>query len=605
MSCFASSLECQYTKSENYTQIEPKLAISSEFELLDDYGWGDPLIITDNGKAPGGIPVIKVMNPNDKEVSIDINYTQIVTSSLTGTSKYGSQKEGIRIPANDFVILEAVHGFDSSYTSYIDLQSLKYVVTEPRLMTVRNIKVLKTREICQTCAQGLQCLNDGHSCNPIYDDAKCGSGICNIAGFCGHIKIVDCPNGKLNCNDKICLTPSTKGEGEAYECQFECKSDRYDDGKCLKSSEELFAFMAGLIILTAFGAGLIAIPKIRKARKLLKNLTDEFEKIKSKKEELDAEAKILATTIQKLNGNIAELNQKIGALNKKKEDAEAESKRAIEALNKQKQNAESENKRIIQELNTEIELAKQTTKKSIKILNKKIRNAKGDAKLEFQKQLKKEQNLGKKRIKAIQKDIQMKADSLKEIENDLNVKVSDERRKLNDKMDEIDSNRKEIQYQEQELSKRKRKLELEQEEIERKSREQHIKKLEQYYKQKYEHASSNVFYDKDAGYFKIKFKNGNLFSLQKHIYYNKITENLQGKEIHHIDYDELNNELWNLIAIDKNAHKNFKHYRVTKGDWLQGYNELKSQLEMKNEDFPEHIRKHLKKLTQQKLVDKP
>lgn len=96
-------------------------------------------------------------------------------------------------------------------------------------------EINETHKVCKQCF-GNDCLNDGDACNPLDDNVKCGSGICNIAGICGHKKVVPCPDGLRNCNSEICLNDSTKEVGQAYKCYWECKSDKYENGTCLKSS---------------------------------------------------------------------------------------------------------------------------------------------------------------------------------------------------------------------------------------------------------------------------------------------------------------------------------------------------------------------------------
>ncbi|MBI2449077.1 hypothetical protein HYV49_02150 [Candidatus Pacearchaeota archaeon] len=86
----------------------------------------------------------------------------------------------------------------------------------------------KKEEICKLC-NGEVCLNDGIECNI---DVECGSGVCNIAGYCGSQKVIDCSEDLQNCNNQSCLEPKIKEKGQSYSCEFECKSGYGKDGIC-------------------------------------------------------------------------------------------------------------------------------------------------------------------------------------------------------------------------------------------------------------------------------------------------------------------------------------------------------------------------------------
>jgi hypothetical protein len=131
-----------------------------------------------------------------------------------------------------------------------------------------------------------------------------------------------------------------------------------------------------------------------------------------------------------------------------------------------------------------------------------------------------------------------------------------------------------------------------------------IKRLLNDYQKKYETPFYKIDFDENKQYFVVKErKNGNIIdSLHRWLYKRKIDSNLSNKEIHHIDNDVLNNELYNLIALAKEEHNKefgrFLHLKITKGDWYSGIKQLQEQLHMKKEDFPKHIQEHM---TQTKL----
>ncbi|MBS3077777.1 hypothetical protein J4233_05940 [Candidatus Pacearchaeota archaeon] len=108
----------------------------------------------------------------------------------------------------------------------------------------------KKEEFCKLCGEEI-CLNDGVGC---VNDANCGSEICNIAGYCGTQKIIDCLDGLQNCNNQSCLEPKTKGWGQPYSCEFECKSEYGENGACAIPLKEKilkgFILILFVVILT-------------------------------------------------------------------------------------------------------------------------------------------------------------------------------------------------------------------------------------------------------------------------------------------------------------------------------------------------------------------
>ncbi|MFH0876063.1 MAG: hypothetical protein V1859_09065 [archaeon] len=115
------------------------------------------------------------------------------------------------------------------------------------------------------------------------------------------------------------------------------------------------------------------------------------------------------------------------------------------------------------------------------------------------------------------------------------------------------------------------------------------------YKKQYDGSGKSVIYDEQSKYFKIVYKLGNETTLQRYVYEKANNTKLSSfEEVHHIDCDPLNNEPFNLIALQLDKHTSFSHGKIWKKDWLLGYNELKRQLKMIDEDFPEHIKKYYK-----------
>lgn len=189
-------------------------------------------------------------------------------------------------------------GFKSlqyDYPNNIDNSTIKFDINSPSDLKYELDNRIFLEEVCKMCGNEI-CLDDGASCNPLYDDSKCGSGICNIVGFCGHTKVVDCPDGKLNCNDKICLEPSTKDFNEGYMCEFECKYGG-KEGKCIenpvlikerkdKTKRNWILFGTLIIVLSSAGIWLFAKHKTGEEIKKRDQIIVELNHLRKEKEEL-------------------------------------------------------------------------------------------------------------------------------------------------------------------------------------------------------------------------------------------------------------------------------------------------------------------------------
>lgn len=333
---FVFALDCQYTETENYEVFEEGL-----YNLDGEY-MGYPLEFKDFLSGRMNIrgcnrPSFKVYNPNDKDIVLNISY-QTSWSNAFGTR---SRTHQTTIALNKYSLSDKIEGSCLDIGSgSISPESIKYTIFEPEEIVLRMEKVTKQREICKLCLNEI-CLNDGAFCNPLYDDEKCGSGICNIAGFCGHQKIVECPLGKLNCQDKICLKPSTKEEGESYMCSFECKSDRFENGICLKSSlvlqqerdernKNFIIFGVIVLIILSIGVGYLGVYRWRETEKRRKKAEKEIEELLEKIDSLQKEKSDLQSSIKNLNSKIKKGKEKIISLKKDIKNSKGKAKEQLE-----------------------------------------------------------------------------------------------------------------------------------------------------------------------------------------------------------------------------------------------------------------------------------
>ena len=195
-------------------------------------------------------------------------------------------------------------------------------------------------------------MDDNSLCN---SDNECGTSVCNVAGFCGKEKIVSCePYGKLNCKNQTCLTPSTKELGDAYMCEFECKSKYGNDNICIRNPKTTrnltLLFLAFLILIGGFGAILI---KRAKGNKIADGI------IKNAKEK---EREILNKAENKARGIITQAEEKLGRIDIYLEDKRLEKEKLERDLELLDKDAKS-----VRKIKTEI----LKTTEEIKDINKK------------------------------------------------------------------------------------------------------------------------------------------------------------------------------------------------------------------------------------------
>lgn len=187
-----------------------------------------------------------------------------------------------------------------------------------------------------------------------------------------------------------------------------------------------------------------------------------------------------------------------------------------------------------------------------------------------QKTIEKEKEKEKERQKTMQKEIES-----------ISLEIQ--------KIDKLRNSQKVTESELAELDKKKEELRLKKEEFEKNNNEFLTKEAIDKYEQRYH---KKVDLDEKSGYFRFKSNNELL-----HIYLYKNHFRLEkGFEVHHIDADKKNNELWNLIALPTNEHFRFKHAKIIFRNWNSGIKELQEQLGMKEEDFHEHIQKHMKEV---------
>jgi len=288
LSAAVYGLDCEYTFDETY--LSKEMALVLENTMIKK---GDLLNISDF--TSGEQSTFTIYNPNNFAIFAILSY------NVTGHSA-GYYDKGFKVAPSDHSIYKH-YCYDGATVGNCSIvpESVKYKVAQPEILEIREITVERTRPACKLCGNTV-CLNNGASCDPLFDDLKCGSGICNIAGFCGTEKIVECSLGKTNCNNQLCLEPSKRELGESYKCEWECKSNAGKNGTCVKNDLTIMretrtdltisGVIIALLILT-FSVILVKflfkpLYELKKIRDELKKETEVLEKRKEKSsQELD------------------------------------------------------------------------------------------------------------------------------------------------------------------------------------------------------------------------------------------------------------------------------------------------------------------------------
>ena len=515
---YVSALDCQYKINETYNQEEEWFYFNGDFEGVNLKM--DELVRFENN----GLSFI-VYNNLTIPIKVQLNYT--LRSQWFGIDSPTSIELDVEPRDSKSYQEERI---SSGWGNYYWIEKFTPSVINPEI-TSEYKNVEKQRDICRTCPNGKQCLDDGSLCNT---NDECGSSICNIDGFCGEEEIVSCePYVKLNCKNQTCLIPSTKEVGEAYMCEWECKSDRFENGKCLKSSIDLkkdkeekikqiviFGVIIFIIVLSSY----LYIEK-RKRDKVKKEREEEEKKRDKAKEEY-------------------------GEFVKRKEDLAKE----IYELEKRFKSEKIKKESTLRELDEKLREQKDNFQKEINYWQEKKKSAKTEARDFYNNKI---EELETKRGFII--------DKIKDIEKE-NRKYFGLLDRRNQLSEEIKTNtKKEIEAV-----------------------------LERYGRI---YGKSKICYNEKSKYIEF-ISNGE--PLHRYIYRKKFNLG-NGYEVHHIDRDGLNNELWNLIALKEEDHEKVNHGKIDFQDCESGIDELK-RIGLKDLDFPEHIKLEIKKRKEQKRL---
>ncbi len=577
---FIYALDCQYTDNNRYEKD-----VNVFYEGGSKLGY-NLLEIKDITQGFSGSPMsFKVYNNYNSEINVTVKY--LFNGAL-----------------NSFNHLIVAAGGYSPVTGPsspgLDVDSIYFEIHTTNLEAKRETTTVDNYT-CEECpsGSGIICLNDGVSCN---SSIQCGGGNC-VRGYCSRSKACyhnDCQCNsitELQCNDNTsCVTIKSKNLGEKPICRIEECATGYintNTGACaLKNGEncstndacasgncnparicgEFRGCLAGeqLCNSSCLTPSIKQIGEAYTCNWECVNGTiacDGFCRCVSCKKaneeyycQEECKSGMGKNGVCKWNVKewvyfwvisiiVVSLIVCYFVVYKRRKEEEK-----LRNLKKDKEKIDDD----INKSNIRLKLLKEEEEKGnekISSLKEKIKSADKEAKVILEEKLKIEEDNQKERIEQI-KNTRKKVDE--ELEN-LGSKI-----KARDEManNESENTKREI--------------------------EAALDKYERIY------GREKIYYDKETGYLKFK---SNDKDLHRYIYKNKFNL-LDNQHIHHIDKDKLNNEIWNLLAIDNNIHFGFNHGKVDFKDWKSGIEQLKKQLGYgtKNNPFPEHIQEKIREI---------
>ncbi len=221
--------------------------------------------------------------------------------------------------------------------------------------------------------------------------------------------------------------------------------------------------------------------------------------------------------------------------------------------------------------------------------------------IEKQKTLREERKKEKERQRTLQKEIEHIREKVEYLKNNrLSIKeeIENGEKKIillkkqikNSTKKAKEDHEKELYEFEKKLGERKKKLRLNNEELQKKIKEYKKMSKEHYIKKYKDRYGKKIYLDTKKEY--LRFKSDNEY-LHRYIYRSFYGSFNEKNEIHHIDANHYNNEIWNLIELNHDDHYwKIKHGRIN-CDWDSGIDELK-RIGLSEKDFPEQVIKHLR-----------
>jgi hypothetical protein len=346
------------------------------------------------------------------------------------------------------------------------------------------------------------------------EDSECGT-TCNIAGYCGTITDV-CPEGTTSCNGLACFVPNSVDSGQTYFCDWQCASGFGEDGVC-KSDEGGVCEIdsdcnSGSCNFAGFCGEFVACPNGTT------NCNDEFCLAPSTKE--FGEDYICEFQCESGNGEDGVCGEPVYSKILK----------AVFVL-------------FI------IAISIFGIKYALDIKREK----------EHKERLEKERKEHEKKIKDEQKEHQKKIRGMKNQVDGLSIKIQNSEKEIQ-QLRNLSVRTKSETERLRSLTEEKDKQQVE---LEKKSKSYYFDLYTGRYGKK-------IHLDKHEY---LCFANGE--KVHHYIYRMEYGKNSITDEVHHIDANHFNNEVWNLINLSHYDHRRIGHSKINFGDWESGIAELK------------------------------
>ena len=544
------ALDCQYKTNETHSELV-------NFSTVDGIEYGKPFIEIkyfqqsywegDRYMGRGMSGSFQIHNNYDLPITVSINYF----AGVDGNNDKKSE-----------VITVTPLGSDSitwDLPIKVREDSIKFEILEPKNIKQGSEYVIISKEICKQCNNN-ECKNDGGSCSL---SNECGGGYC-VRGVCSDSDVCfntdcNCTSDEIQCNDnKRCVEKYSVSIGVKPECNKpqECVTGYIEQKTelCAKSptqieeeaekekqriqeeaeKEKWKVVVTGISVLLLLVIGWF-IYSYYKKKLDIERLKAETDKIKIEIEKINTEYKKRHDEIEQENKEIEEINLKS---NKTKEEYNQ-----LKNLQKKLQEKLQEQSKQINEFE-KIKAEHKKRQAEIDQQNKKIEKIKLKSHITTEECDK---------LKNLQKKLQDQINELKKIRDSF-LKNEKNERELKEQITEFEKNSKDF--------------------------------LLKKYTERYE----NKIYVDSAGY--IRFKDSNIL-LHRFIYESAYGNVSRNNEVHHIDANHYNDEIWNLVELTAEKHHEIKHGRINYCDWTSGIQELK-RIGLSNKDFHPEIIKRLR-----------
>jgi hypothetical protein len=238
-SAYADSLPCQYQQQESYQEFGSYLYYTDS----DEY-YGQGLNLSDFQGGYGNIAEgckysFVINNPYPETLELGIRYFVFMSANIMHPEEKQEHIENVSIERYSYKKIAGEWGGIGGCS--ILENEIFYQIFAPEELTLKKGYITKERTVCKLC-NGQICINDGNSC---LKDVECGSGHC-VYGLCSdspycYNNDCNCNANEVQCNNRICIAKNSIPIGIAPTCNaLECVTNYKDsNGLCAKTPETL------------------------------------------------------------------------------------------------------------------------------------------------------------------------------------------------------------------------------------------------------------------------------------------------------------------------------------------------------------------------------